>query len=59
MMPLPRPWSPEGCYCWTVGGSRTWEVYGSSEHPKLFVFIGDPDSWDLYALRRRGVSPDH
>lgn len=32
----------------------TWEVYGSSEHPKLFVFIGDPDSGDLYILRREG-----
>ncbi|MFF3788283.1 hypothetical protein [Streptomyces sp. NPDC001933] len=32
----------------------TWEVFGSPEHPKLFVYIGDPDSWDLYILQRRG-----
>ncbi|MFI6863488.1 hypothetical protein ACIBKZ_26950 [Streptomyces sp. NPDC050421] len=30
-----------------------WEVFGTSEHPKLFVYIGDPDSWDLYILERR------
>ncbi|MFE6102668.1 hypothetical protein ACFVQ4_22195 [Streptomyces laurentii] len=28
-----------------------WSVYGTREHPKLYVFIGDPDSWDLYTLR--------
>jgi hypothetical protein len=32
----------------------TWEVFGTPEHPKLFVYIGDPDSWDLYILQRRG-----
>lgn len=31
-----------------------WEVFGTPEHPKLFVRIGDPDSWDLYVLERRG-----
>ncbi|MEU6577159.1 hypothetical protein [Streptomyces sp. NPDC046805] len=31
----------------------TWEVFGTFEHPKLFVYIGDPDNWDLYILRRR------
>ncbi|MEU2288592.1 hypothetical protein ABZ614_43105 [Streptomyces sp. NPDC013178] len=31
----------------------TWEVFGTPEHPKLFVYIGDPDSWDLYILQRR------
>ncbi|MEU4152882.1 hypothetical protein [Streptomyces sp. NPDC026659] len=30
-----------------------WEVFGTIEHPKLFVRIGDPDSWDLYILQRR------
>ncbi|MFC9398145.1 hypothetical protein ACFTWS_34065 [Streptomyces sp. NPDC057027] len=30
----------------------SWSVYGTREHPKLYVFIGDPDSWDLYTLRR-------
>ncbi|MFF9572593.1 hypothetical protein [Streptomyces sp. NPDC014685] len=32
---------------------NAWEVFGSPEHPKLFVYIGDPDSWDLYILQRR------
>ncbi|MGW0314109.1 hypothetical protein [Streptomyces flavidovirens] len=31
----------------------TWEVFGTPEHPKLFVYIGDPDRWDLYILQRR------
>lgn len=30
----------------------SWSIYGTREHPKLYVFIGDPDSWDLYTLRR-------
>ncbi|GGY08291.1 hypothetical protein [Streptomyces tanashiensis] len=29
----------------------SWSVYGTREHPKLYVFIGDPDSWELYTLR--------
>ncbi|MGW0937701.1 hypothetical protein [Streptomyces sp. NPDC002666] len=31
----------------------TWSVLGTPEHPKLYVFVGDPDSGDLYALRRQ------
>ncbi|MFF0275602.1 hypothetical protein [Streptomyces sp. NPDC004330] len=30
----------------------SWSLYGTRESPKLFVFVGDPDSWDLYTLRR-------
>lgn len=30
-----------------------WEVLGTPGHPKLYVYVGDPDSWDLYVLRRR------
>lgn len=26
---------------------------GPPEHPKLFVYVGDPDSSDLYILQRR------
>lgn len=29
-----------------------WSVLGTPEHPKLYVFIGDPDAADLYILRR-------
>uniref|UniRef100_UPI002F90839A hypothetical protein n=1 Tax=Streptomyces sp. NBC_01592 TaxID=2975889 RepID=UPI002F90839A len=32
----------------------TWHVFGTPEHPKLFVHGGDPDSWDLYILQPRG-----
>lgn len=32
---------------------QSWQVLGTTEHPKLYVFIGDPDSEDLYVLRRR------
>ncbi|WP_406861527.1 hypothetical protein ABZO31_14140 [Streptomyces sp. HUAS MG47] len=31
-----------------------WTFYGTEEHPKLFAFIGDPDSQELYRLERRG-----
>nr|WSW66256.1 hypothetical protein OG461_08695 [Streptomyces sp. NBC_00995] len=30
-----------------------WSVLGTPEHPKLYVFIGDPDSADLYTVRRQ------
>ncbi|MYS12065.1 hypothetical protein GTW71_37845 [Streptomyces sp. SID6041] len=30
----------------------SWSLYGTHESPKLFTFIGDPDSWELYTLRR-------
>ncbi|MGW6396437.1 hypothetical protein ACWFR1_39420 [Streptomyces sp. NPDC055103] len=30
----------------------SWSVYGTHEHPKLYVFVGDPDAWELYTLRR-------
>ncbi|MFI1472102.1 hypothetical protein [Streptomyces wuyuanensis] len=29
-----------------------WNVGGTPEHPTLYVYIGDPDSWDLYTLTR-------
>ncbi|MFE7111440.1 hypothetical protein ACFU98_27755 [Streptomyces sp. NPDC057575] len=32
----------------------TWHVFGTPGHPKLFVYIGDPDSWNLYILQPRG-----
>ncbi|MFF9242632.1 hypothetical protein ACF1AL_27725 [Streptomyces sp. NPDC014801] len=31
-----------------------WSVFGTRDHPKLFVFIGDPDGGDLYVMRRGG-----
>jgi hypothetical protein len=30
-----------------------WYVTGTAERPKLFFYIGDPDSWDLYVLTKR------
>ncbi|MEU8760102.1 hypothetical protein [Streptomyces sp. NPDC048659] len=30
----------------------SWNTYGSAAHPKLYVFMGDPDTWDIYTLRR-------
>ncbi|MFE1345854.1 hypothetical protein [Streptomyces sp. NPDC058757] len=29
-----------------------WSVYGSPEHPKIFVHVGDPDVGDVYVLRK-------
>jgi hypothetical protein len=38
----------------TIGGCDeiAWEVLGTRSRPKLFLFLGDPDEWDLYTLRR-------
>ncbi|TXS70358.1 hypothetical protein EAO76_22660 [Streptomyces sp. sk2.1] len=47
------PWSQEVDVSLDDCPMDTWKVFGSPEHPKLFVYIGDPDSWDLYILRRR------
>ncbi|MFE7307173.1 hypothetical protein ACFU8A_21790 [Streptomyces sp. NPDC057546] len=47
------PWSQEVDVSLNDCPMDTWEVFGSPEHPKLFVYIGDPDSWDLYILQRR------
>lgn len=47
------PWSQEVDVSVDGCPMDTWEVFGTSEHPKLFVYIGDPDSWDLYILQRR------
>ncbi|WOX23775.1 hypothetical protein [Streptomyces solicathayae] len=41
----------------TVEGCESgfsWEFYGTEEQPRLFSYIGDPDSWDTYELERRG-----
>ncbi|WP_073500136.1 hypothetical protein [Streptomyces phaeoluteigriseus] len=46
------PWSQEVIISVDDCRMDTWEVLGTSEHPKLFVYIGDPDSWDLYTLQR-------
>lgn len=32
----------------------TWYVGGTEGRPTLYQYIGDPDSWDLYELRRTG-----
>ncbi|MEE1755761.1 hypothetical protein [Streptomyces sp. SP18CS02] len=37
--------SVEGC-------EADWIVGGESERPKLYVYIGDPDSWNLYELTK-------
>ncbi|MFJ3883209.1 hypothetical protein ACIPW5_37915 [Streptomyces sp. NPDC090077] len=31
---------------------RTWNVFGTPEQPKLFVYTGDPDHWSLSVLQR-------
>lgn len=40
----------------TIDGCRhgmdSWSIYGTREHPKLYVYIGDPDSWNVYTVRR-------
>ncbi|WP_103890924.1 hypothetical protein [Actinacidiphila yanglinensis] len=46
-------WSQEVSVSVAGCDTQTWRVLGTTEHPKLYVFIGDPDSEDLYVLRRR------
>ena len=46
------PWSQEVAVFVDYCRLGTWEMFGTLEHPKLFVYIGDPDSWDLYVLER-------
>ncbi|MGW4835542.1 hypothetical protein [Streptomyces globisporus] len=43
----------------TVGscGSDVWYVGGTEGRPTLYQYIGDPDSWDLYVLRRTDGGP--
>ncbi|MFH8619983.1 transposase [Streptomyces sp. NPDC017979] len=47
------PWSQEVVVSVDDCPTDTWEVLGTPEHPKLFVFVGDPDNRDLYILQRR------
>ncbi|MET8843576.1 hypothetical protein ABZW67_26205 [Streptomyces rubiginosohelvolus] len=35
----------------------TWDVGGTESRPTLYQYIGDPDSWDLYELRRTDGGP--
>ncbi|MER5886758.1 hypothetical protein ABT160_23280 [Streptomyces sp. NPDC001941] len=32
----------------------SWKIYGSYEHPKMFVYVGDPDLGATYVLHRTG-----
>ncbi|MFE3947434.1 hypothetical protein ACFXPV_37100 [Streptomyces sp. NPDC059118] len=48
------PWSQEVDVFIDDCSMDTWHVFGTPEHPKLFVYIGDPGSWDLYILQPRG-----
>ncbi|MEV0040310.1 hypothetical protein [Streptomyces sp. NPDC050804] len=47
------PWAQEVVVSVDDCPMDAWEVFGTPEHPKLFVYIGDPDSVDLYILQRR------
>ena len=46
------PWTQQVRLAIDGCSATAWEVLGTAARPKLFVFLGDPDSWDLYALRR-------
>ncbi|MEV7682116.1 hypothetical protein AB0O64_26735 [Streptomyces sp. NPDC088341] len=48
------PWSQEVAVSVDDCPMNAWEVFGTPDHPKLFVYIGDPDSGDIYILQRRG-----
>ncbi|SCF75559.1 hypothetical protein GA0115255_105313 [Streptomyces sp. Ncost-T6T-2b] len=38
-------------------GFAPWNVGGTANRPTLYQYIGDPDSWDLYVLRRTDGRP--
>ncbi|MEU2998191.1 hypothetical protein ABZ684_11515 [Streptomyces sp. NPDC006995] len=38
-------------------GFAPWSVGGTEDRPTLYQYIGDPDSWDLYVLRRADDGP--
>ncbi|MET9483539.1 hypothetical protein [Streptomyces sp. NPDC006638] len=46
------PWAQEVAVSAATCPTVTWEIFGTPDHPKLFVRIGDPDSGDLYLLQR-------
>ncbi|MEU9337905.1 hypothetical protein AB0D49_32880 [Streptomyces sp. NPDC048290] len=47
------PWSQEVAVSVDNCPMDTWQVFGTPERPKLFVFVGDPDTGDLYILQHR------
>ncbi|MFD9541177.1 hypothetical protein [Streptomyces sp. NPDC060022] len=59
--PRAGPWSQEVDMSVADCSLDTWQVFGTPEHPKLCVYVGDPDSWDLYILQPRGEAdgPDN
>ncbi len=52
------PWSQEVDVSISDCPMSPWAVLGSLDRPKLYVFVGDPDSGDLYILQRRGKAPE-
>ncbi|MCX4514314.1 hypothetical protein OHA27_29145 [Streptomyces sp. NBC_01619] len=51
-----NPWTQEVTVSLDSCGIEGWSVGGTPEHPTLYVYIGDPDSWDLYKLTRKVVT---
>ncbi|MCQ1577354.1 hypothetical protein [Streptomyces parvus] len=45
-------WSQEVNLTIDSCGFDVWNVGGTATRPTLYQYIGDPDSWDLYVLRR-------
>ncbi|MFD7447260.1 hypothetical protein ACFV9O_39940, partial [Streptomyces sp. NPDC059909] len=50
------PWTQEVTVSFDGCSMDEWNVGGTPEHPTLYVYIGDPDSWDLYTLTRNAVT---
>ncbi|MFE9458965.1 hypothetical protein [Streptomyces californicus] len=45
-------WSQEVRVTVDACSFENWNVGGTEERPKLYQYIGDPDSWDLYELTK-------
>ncbi|MEU6627574.1 hypothetical protein ABZ905_04685 [Streptomyces parvus] len=50
-------WSQEVDLTIDSCGFDVWNVGGTASRPTLYQYIGDPDSWDLYVLRRTDGGP--
>ncbi|MFD8015194.1 hypothetical protein [Streptomyces sp. NPDC058955] len=48
------PWAQEVVVAVEGCELSPWRVYGTPDHPKLFVHVGDPDAGEIHVLRRGG-----
>ncbi|MFL4909268.1 hypothetical protein ACJ6WF_40275 [Streptomyces sp. MMS24-I2-30] len=50
------PWAQAITLSFDGCSMADWNVGGTPDRPTLYVYIGDPDSWNLYTLTRTAVT---